>query len=327
MNSTSNVFRGTLGDGRKIAVELLEGKQRVKRVNHFADHAAAVGRIRHANVAHVLGWGTGCHREYWVYEYVDGADLETLLRGCYFAFRWPERLKASIGAATGLEHLHAQTPELLHNGVRLSSVVVSSAGCAKVAQLASSDQAMPCDVVAVEREGISAKSLGESFDGGDLRDFGQLLLALLIGKRFASHELFRKMPHAPGAKQQVARGLDPSAEWPEKVAEAFADVALGCLHPDEAYRPSFPDVVMFLRQIQENYEMEAEAMAGTQARQSRSIPVDGFPNILGSAHAARSGYLNEHNSPAHRAINGRAKVSNFWAADMKELAGEPVAHL
>ncbi|MBN2360267.1 MAG: serine/threonine protein kinase [Deltaproteobacteria bacterium] len=107
----------------------------------FADEARLVARLSHPNICQVFDFGEDAGFCYLVMEYIDGFDLNALLRAQRaLGAPLPQELAARIvaDAARGLQHAHESRSrdgkplEVVHRDVSPDNIVVTHDGCAKV---------------------------------------------------------------------------------------------------------------------------------------------------------------------------------------------------
>ncbi|KAE8716677.1 Phytosulfokine receptor 1 [Hibiscus syriacus] len=121
------VYRGTLLDGRKVAIKRLSGDCG-QMDREFCAEVEALSRAQHPNLVHLQGYCM--HKndrlliysymengslDYWLHEKVDGPSL----------LDWETRLQIAQGAARGLAYLHQSCePHILHRDIKSSNILL-----------------------------------------------------------------------------------------------------------------------------------------------------------------------------------------------------------
>lgn len=119
------VFQGVLKDGLKIAVKQhkaasLQGEKEFKSEVHVLSQA------RHQNLVMLLGSCSEESHRLLVYEYVCNGSLEKCLSNSDESsptLYWEQRIKVAVGAAKGLEYLHAHN--IVHRDMRPSNILIT----------------------------------------------------------------------------------------------------------------------------------------------------------------------------------------------------------
>ncbi|XP_075492159.1 putative serine/threonine-protein kinase PBL7 isoform X2 [Primulina tabacum] len=183
------VFQGILKDGNKIAVKQhkaasLQGEKEFKSEVHVLSQA------RHENLVMLLGSCSEESHRLLVYEYVCNGSLEKCLSNSDESSRtldWEQRIKIAVGAAKGLEYLHAHN--IVHRDMRPSNILIThdheallgDFGLAKAQQ---GDTFQSSDSGVVGTLGYVAPEYAESGKMStktDVYSFGMVLLQLITG--------------------------------------------------------------------------------------------------------------------------------------------------
>ncbi|CAL9203015.1 unnamed protein product, partial [Musa hybrid cultivar] len=70
-----SVFKGTLEDGRLVAVKILMSKSKENGAE-FMNEVASIGRTSHVNIVSLLGFCLDGHRRALIYEFMANGSLE-----------------------------------------------------------------------------------------------------------------------------------------------------------------------------------------------------------------------------------------------------------
>ncbi|MBA0817568.1 hypothetical protein Gohar_019792 [Gossypium harknessii] len=187
------VYRGTLPDGRKVAIKRLSGDCG-QMDREFRAEVEALSRAQHPNLVHLQGYCM--HKndrlliysymengslDYWLHEKVDGPSL----------LGWETRLKIAQGAARGLAYLHQSCePHILHRDIKSSNILLDENFKAHLADFGLARLILPYDTHVttdlVGTLGYIPPEYGQASVAtykGDVYSFGVVLLELLTGKR------------------------------------------------------------------------------------------------------------------------------------------------
>ncbi|XP_073144789.1 proline-rich receptor-like protein kinase PERK3 [Henckelia pumila] len=184
------VFQGILKEGLKIAVKQhkaasLQGEKEFKSEVHVLKQA------RHQNLVMLLGSCSEESHRLLVYEYVCNGSLEKCLSNSDQisspTLNWEQRIKVAVGAAKGLEYLHAHN--IVHRDMRPSNILIThdheallgDFGLAKAQQ---GDTYQSSDSGVVGTLGYVAPEYAESGKMStktDVYSFGMVLLQLITG--------------------------------------------------------------------------------------------------------------------------------------------------
>ncbi|KAF2288464.1 hypothetical protein GH714_007677 [Hevea brasiliensis] len=259
-----SAYKATLEDGNQVAVKRLREKT-TKGQREFETEAAALGKIRHANLLALRAYYLGPKGEkLLVFDYMPKGSLASFLhaRGPETIISWPTRMTMAIGIARGLNNLHTQE-NIIHGNLTSSSILLDEQTNAHIADFGLSrlmTTAANTNVIATAGSlGYRAPELSKLKDANtktDVYSLGVIILELLTGK-------------SPG---EPANGMDlpqwvasiVKEEWTNEVfdlelmrdAPTIGDellntlkLALHCVDPSPAARPEVQQVLQQLEEI------------------------------------------------------------------------------
>ncbi|KAF3340138.1 receptor-like serine/threonine-protein kinase [Carex littledalei] len=258
------VYRGVLPDFSVVAVKnLLDNKGQAER--EFKVEVEAIGKVRHKNLAGLIGYCAEGPKRMLVYEYVDNGSLEQWLHGEMGRtnpLTWDLRMKIAIGTAKGIAYLHeGLEPKVVHRDIKSSNILldkqwnpkVSDFGMAKL--LGSGSSYVTTRVMGTF--GYVAPdyaSTGILSEGSDIYSFGVLLMELLSGRSPVDYnrspgevnlvEWFKGMV----GSRRLEEVLDPSVPVqpsPRELKRVLL-VCLRCIDSDAQKRPKMGQVVHML---------------------------------------------------------------------------------
>ncbi|KZV43636.1 serine-threonine protein kinase, plant-type [Dorcoceras hygrometricum] len=259
------VFQGILKEGLKIAVKQhkaasLQGEKEFKSEVHVLSQA------RHQNLVMLLGSCSEESHRLLVYEYVCNGSLEKCLSNSDESsptLDWEQRIKVAVGAAKGLEYLHAHN--IVHRDMRPGNILIThdheallgDFGLAKAQQ---GDTLQSSDSGVVGTLGYVAPEYAESGKMStktDVYSFGMVLLQLITG--------LKTTDAIPEGKSLVgwAKPLLETKNYPDLIDKRIVDshdvhqlfwmvrVAEDCLRRDPNKRCTMELVVHNLNCIRE----------------------------------------------------------------------------
>ncbi|KMT05683.1 hypothetical protein BVRB_7g166910 [Beta vulgaris subsp. vulgaris] len=122
-----SVYKGTLSDGRLIAVKQLaiasnQGK------NQFITEIATISAVQHRNLVKLYGCCIDNQKRLLVYEYLENKSLDKALFGdSKLELNWAKRFEICLGVARGLLYLHQESRlRIVHRDVKSSNILLDS---------------------------------------------------------------------------------------------------------------------------------------------------------------------------------------------------------
>ncbi|XP_057769298.1 cysteine-rich receptor-like protein kinase 42 isoform X2 [Salvia miltiorrhiza] len=130
-----SVYRGTLPDGKTVAVKRLFFSTR-QWVDEFFNEVNLISGIEHKNLVKLLGCSIEGPESLLVYEYVPNQSLEVCLfdKNRAKILNWKERYNVVVGTAEGIAFLHGGTEfRIIHRDIKSSNVLLDENLDAKIA--------------------------------------------------------------------------------------------------------------------------------------------------------------------------------------------------
>ncbi|CAL4925197.1 unnamed protein product [Urochloa decumbens] len=268
----ARVYRASLRTGRAAAAK------RLRLVHRDSDDliastrrqmSAAASRLRHRNVARLLGYTVAADLRVLLYEFADLGTLHDALHvhGDRPPLSWAQRVRVALDAARGLAYLHAASAgAAAHGDFRSSKVLLFPGFRAKVADghkvfRRQTDQE-ELGYAQVRRASTVAHMPPEWFSmvhmtpKSDVFSFGVVLLELLTGAKPFDFDATDRGGcgnlwswAAPLlAEGRVEECIDPKlgGQYPRAGALELATIAVQCLKENPTSRPSMDTVARLI---------------------------------------------------------------------------------
>nr|XP_043614741.1 nodulation receptor kinase-like [Erigeron canadensis]XP_043614742.1 nodulation receptor kinase-like [Erigeron canadensis]XP_043614743.1 nodulation receptor kinase-like [Erigeron canadensis] len=257
-----SVYRGTLPDGQEVAVKVRSATS-TQGTREFNNELTLLSAIRHENLVPLLGYCWENDQQILVYPFMSNGSLQDRLYGEASKRRpldWPTRLSIALGSARGLTYLHTFSGRsVIHRDVKSSNILLDHSMCAKVADFGFSKYA--------PQEGDSNASLEVRGTAGyldpeyystqhlsaksDVFSYGVVLLEMITGREPLNiHRPRNEWSLVEWAKPYIRNSrideiVDPSIKggYHTEAMWRVVEVALACIEPFSAYRPSMIDIV------------------------------------------------------------------------------------
>lgn len=248
------VFRGTLRDGTEVAIKLLSSPKE----GGFREEVEVLSKFRHPNLVILMGFARNGRERYLVYELLPGGDVNHRLNNDA-GFTWRQRLNVILDAALGLSHLHGSRPQVFHRDVKTQNILMDRNGTGKVADFGLACLAQPNQ----DRMQVSQTSgtigyadplyirTGVVTEKSEVYSLGMVLLEVLTGRppalQHPSGRIEYQFEHLNGELRKLFAMVDRRGQWPEIMIQRVGQLALQCTCAEEAFRPTFVEIVTQLR--------------------------------------------------------------------------------
>ncbi|CAN6971728.1 unnamed protein product, partial [Brassica rapa subsp. trilocularis] len=123
-----SVYKGTLNDGREIAVKVLSVGSRQGK-GQFVAEIIAISAVMHRNLVKLYGCCFERHHRLLVYEYLPNGSLDYALFGGDKTLHldWSTRFEICMGVARGLAYLHEEASvRIVHRDVKAGNILLDS---------------------------------------------------------------------------------------------------------------------------------------------------------------------------------------------------------
>ncbi|KAK3132679.1 hypothetical protein QOZ80_6AG0526190 [Eleusine coracana subsp. coracana] len=256
-----HVYKAKYADGQVLAVKKFDPLS-FSGSSDFMDLVDSVSKLRHANMAELVGYCSEPGHYMLVYDYHMNGSLYDFLHLSDDYSRpltWDTRVRIALGTARALEYLHEVcSPPLTHKNIKASNVLLD-------ADL--NPHLSDCGFAYFYED--TSESLGPGYNPpectrpsgyvmkSDVYCFGVVMLQLLTGRKpYDSSKPRMEQSSVNFVTPQLhdidalAALADPALRglYPPKALSRFADVLSRCVQSDPEFRPSMSEVVQSLLQ-------------------------------------------------------------------------------
>ncbi|KAL2635088.1 hypothetical protein R1flu_006567 [Riccia fluitans] len=260
--SHSSVYKGTLGDGRVVAVKRpTTGRRSMQDMSSFDNELEIMSKLKHRHLVNLIGYSTESPEKLLVMEYMGNGSLYELLHCRSEPLSWPLRVRMALQAAKAISALHSASPPIIHRDIKSSNILVDSAWNAKVGDLGLALRGHLEDVV--RQRTPPAGTMGyidpqyetpaQLSTKSDVFSFGILLLEIISGRN-AIDVRYNPASIVDWAVPLIKKGKtlalgDPALKPPQntKAVKQLAAIAARCVGASADRRPSMSEVVEGLR--------------------------------------------------------------------------------
>lgn len=263
------VYKGKLRDGRVVAVKRLY-ENNYKRAEQFRNEIEILTHLRHHNLVTLYGCTSRHGRELLlVYEYISNGTVADHLHGEFSkpgSLSWTTRMSIATETASALSFLH--NSDVIHRDVKTNNILLDSNFCVKVADFGLS-RLFPTDVTHVSTApqgtpGYVDPQYHECYQltsKSDVYSFGVVLIELISSLPAVDicrhrHEInLSNMAINKIQSNTLHELVDPNLGFDSNdkvklMITAVAQLAFQCLQNDRDNRPSMPEVLEALLEIQ-----------------------------------------------------------------------------
>ncbi|CAN6684633.1 unnamed protein product [Malus baccata var. baccata] len=255
------VYKGTLSDGRVVAVKQLSVASHQGK-SQFGSEIATISAVQHRNLVKLYGCCIeGSHRIL-VYEYLENKSLDQALFGTSnLHLDWPTRFNILLGTARGLAYLHEESrPRIVHRDVKASNILLDAELSPKISDFGLAklydDEKTHISTRVAGTIGYLAPEYamrGHLTEKADVFGFGVVALEILSGRPNSDNNLdpekiyLLEWTWTLHENDQILALVDPRlTEFDETEATRLIRAALLCTQASPMTRPSMSRVVAML---------------------------------------------------------------------------------
>ncbi|XP_063950644.1 probable LRR receptor-like serine/threonine-protein kinase At1g56140 isoform X2 [Daucus carota subsp. sativus] len=255
------VYKGTLSDGRLVAVKQLSVASHHGR-SQFVAEIATISAVQHRNLVKLYGCCIEGDKRLLVYEYLENKSLDQALFGKRSLFLdWSARYEICLGVARGLAYLHEESRvRIVHRDVKASNILLDSDLKPKISDFGLAklydDKKTHISTRVAGTIGYLAPEYamrGHLTEKADVFGFGVVALEVVSGRSNSDSTLeddYIYLLEWAWQLHEDNRGIDlvdPSlSAFNEDEVKRLIDVALLCTQTSPTLRPPMSRVVAML---------------------------------------------------------------------------------
>ncbi|XP_013729316.2 protein SUPPRESSOR OF NPR1-1 CONSTITUTIVE 4 [Brassica napus] len=258
------VYRGTLSDGRMVAVKLLKDSK--GNGEDFTNEVASMSQTSHLNIVTLLGFCSEGSKRAIIYEFLGNGSLDKFISDkSSVNLDWATLYQIALGVARGLEYLHhGCKTRIVHFDIKPQNVLLDENFCPKVSDfgLAKLCEKKESVLSLLDTRGtvgyiapeMISRVYGSVSYKSDVYSYGMLVLEMIGARnKESAHQDSASNTSSIYFPEWVYRDLelgkprrlieDGINNEEEEVAKKMALVGLWCIQPSPLDRPPMNRVV------------------------------------------------------------------------------------
>ncbi|KAI9073134.1 hypothetical protein K1719_044911 [Acacia pycnantha] len=261
------VYKGTLKNGKLVAVKKLTLRQSKKVDKEFESEVKLISNVHHRNLIRLLGCCSEGNERILIYEYMKNTSLDKFLFGKNRgSLGWKQRYDIILGTARGLAYLHEEFDvRIIHRDIKTNNILLDDDLQPKIADFGLAR------VLPEEKSHLTTKFAGtlgytapeyaihgQLSEKADIYSYGVVVLEIITGER--SNELNINSDREGAFLLQTAwklyeRGLHIELaddtldlnEYETEEVKKIIEIGLLCTQASTELRPSMSEVIVLLQ--------------------------------------------------------------------------------
>ncbi|KAI9073133.1 hypothetical protein K1719_044910 [Acacia pycnantha] len=246
------VYKGTLKNGKLVAVKKLTLRQSKKVDKEFESEVKLISNVHHRNLIRLLGCCSEGNERILIYEYMKNTSLDKFLFGKNRgSLGWKQRYDIILGTARGLAYLHEEFDvRIIHRDIKTNNILLDDDLQPKIADFGLAR------VLPEEKSHLTTKFAGTL--GYTAPEYAIHVLEIITGER--SNELNINSDREGAFLLQTAwklyeRGLHIELaddtldlnEYETEEVKKIIEIGLLCTQASTELRPSMSEVIVLLQ--------------------------------------------------------------------------------
>ncbi|KAK4278125.1 hypothetical protein QN277_016016 [Acacia crassicarpa] len=260
-----DVYKGTLKNGKVVAVKKLALGQSKQMEKDFESEVKLISNVHHRNLVRLLGCCSKGQERFLVYEYMKNNNVGQFLFGeNKGSLSWKQRYSLILGTARGLAYLHEEFHVcIIHRDIKTSNILLDDDFQPKIADFGLA-RLLPKDQSHLNTKfagtmGYTAPEYamhGQLSEKVDTYSYGVVLLEIISGQKSgelkideASELLLQrawKLYDRGMHIEFVDKTLDPN-EYDAEEVKKIIEIGLLCTQASPAARPTMSEIVVMLK--------------------------------------------------------------------------------
>ncbi|KAJ1382662.1 Serine/threonine-protein kinase, active site, partial [Sesbania bispinosa] len=260
-----DVYKGTLKNGKIVAVKKLILGQSSKMDEHFESEVKLISNVHHRNLVRLLGCCSKGQERILVYEYMANSSLDRFLFGeKKGSLNWKYRYDIILGTARGLAYLHEDFHVcIIHRDIKTGNILLDDDLQPRIADFGLA-RLLPQDQSHVSTKfagtlGYTAPEYaihGQLSEKADTYSFGVVVLEIVSGQKSSemradadgefllqrAWKLYEEDMHL----ELVDKTLNVE-EYDAEEVKKIIEIALLCTQASAAARPTMSEIVVLLK--------------------------------------------------------------------------------
>ncbi|WOG96328.1 hypothetical protein DCAR_0415663 [Daucus carota subsp. sativus] len=263
-----NVYRGSLADGRLVAVKVLNATR--GNGEEFINEVASIGRTSHVNVVTLLGFCYEGKKRALIYEFMANGSLEKFIFGTTPLTEgqhlgWEKLYNIAMGISRGLEYLHRGcNTHILHFDIKPHNILLDEDFCPKISDFglaklytrkesAVSSLVQARGTIGYIAPEVFSRNFGPVSHKSDVYSYGMLILEMVGGRKnvdaqadHTSEIYYPRWLYKRIQSKDVLNLADEISVEENEVARKMVIVGLWCIQIYPSQRPSIGKVIEML---------------------------------------------------------------------------------